>query len=92
MTSAPHNFTVSVAPMMEWTDRHYRWFHRRLSCAAIFYTEMVAVDAVFRGIRIFSWLMKSIGGTTLYRTRIHSCFSPFILSEVSTYCSEFGLG
>ena len=49
MSQAPHNFTVSVAPMMDWTDRHCRWFHRRLSSRALLYTEMVVADAVIHG-------------------------------------------
>jgi len=44
-------FTVSVAPMMDWTDRHCRWFHRRLSQRALLYTEMVVADAVIHGPR-----------------------------------------
>jgi len=42
-------FTVSVAPMMDWTNRHCRWFHRRLSKRALLYTEMVVADAVIHG-------------------------------------------
>ena len=49
----PHNFTVSVAPMMDWTDRHCRWFHRRLSGRALLYTEMVVADAVIHGDKDF---------------------------------------
>ena len=45
------NFTVSVAPMMDWTDRHCRWFHRRLSARALLYTEMVTANAVIHGDR-----------------------------------------
>lgn len=45
------NFTVSVAPMMDWTDRHCRWFHRRLSARTLLYTEMVVADAVIHGDR-----------------------------------------
>jgi len=35
--------------MMDWTDRHCRWFHRRLSARALLYTEMVVADAVIHG-------------------------------------------
>ena len=42
-------FTVSVAPMMDWTDRFCRVFHRRLSSRALLYTEMVVADAVIHG-------------------------------------------
>ena len=45
------DFTVSVAPMMDWTDRHCRWFHRRLSKYTRLYTEMVVADAVIHGPR-----------------------------------------
>lgn len=44
-------FTVSIAPMMDWTDRHCRWFHRQLSSHAELYTEMVVADAVIHGPR-----------------------------------------
>ena len=44
-------FTVSVAPMMDWTDRHCRWFHRRLSSRVLLYTEMVVADAIIHGPR-----------------------------------------
>ena len=39
----------SVAPMMEWTDRHCRVFHRTLSRRARLYTEMVTTAALLHG-------------------------------------------
>ncbi len=45
----PH--TLSVAPMMDWTDRHCRAFHRVLSRRALLYTEMVTTGAVIHGDR-----------------------------------------
>jgi len=41
----------SVAPMMDWTDRHCRAFHRTLSARARLYTEMVTTGAVLHGSR-----------------------------------------
>ena len=41
----------SVAPMMDWTDRHCRFFHRILSRRARLYTEMLAAGAVLHGER-----------------------------------------
>lgn len=41
----------SVAPMMDWTDRHCRVFHRVLTRRALLYTEMVTADAVLHGDR-----------------------------------------
>jgi len=40
-----------VAPMMEWTDRHCRFFHRLLSRRALLYTEMLTTGAVLHGDR-----------------------------------------
>ncbi|MDF1688857.1 MAG: tRNA dihydrouridine(20/20a) synthase DusA [Cycloclasticus sp.] len=41
--------TLSVAPMMDWTDRHCRYFHRLLSPSALLYTEMVTTGALLHG-------------------------------------------
>ena len=43
--------SFSVAPMMEWTDRHCRYFHRLLSNSAVLYTEMISADALIFGPR-----------------------------------------
>lgn len=43
--------TLSVAPMMDWTDRHCRMLHRVLSRRALLYTEMVTTGAVLHGDR-----------------------------------------
>ncbi|WP_084658670.1 tRNA dihydrouridine(20/20a) synthase DusA [Pseudooceanicola batsensis] len=40
---------LSVAPMMDWTDRHCRYLHRLLSRHALLYTEMVTAPALVRG-------------------------------------------
>ncbi|MER8683316.1 tRNA dihydrouridine(20/20a) synthase DusA [Mesorhizobium sp. M0306] len=42
---------VAVAPMMDWTDRHCRFFHRQLTREALLYTEMVVAEAVIHGAR-----------------------------------------
>ncbi|WP_371366449.1 tRNA dihydrouridine(20/20a) synthase DusA [Pseudomonas sp. QL9] len=39
----------SVAPMMDWTDRHCRYFLRQLSSHALLYTEMVTTGALLHG-------------------------------------------
>jgi len=43
------DWRMSVAPMMDWTDRHCRYFHRLLSPRARLYTEMVTSAALVRG-------------------------------------------
>ena len=40
---------ISVAPMMDWTDRHCRYFMRLLSPSALLYTEMVTAAAIVHG-------------------------------------------
>lgn len=42
---------LSVAPMMDWTDRHCRFFHRLLSPNALLYSEMVVAQAAIFGDR-----------------------------------------
>ena len=42
---------LSIAPMMDWTDRHCRAFHRALTSRALLYTEMVTAPAVVHGDR-----------------------------------------
>ncbi len=43
------NKEVSIAPMMDWTDRHCRYFHRLISPHARLYTEMVTTGAIIHG-------------------------------------------
>src|SRR6185437_11519238 len=40
---------LCIAPMMDWTDRHCRFFHRLLSPNAVLYTEMVTTGAILHG-------------------------------------------
>jgi tRNA-dihydrouridine synthase A len=49
MLHHPHRFCV--APMMDWTDRHCRVFHRGITKRALLYTEMMTADAVIYGDR-----------------------------------------
>ncbi len=47
----PRLWRFSVAPMMDWTDRHCRAFHRVMSRRARLYTEMVTTGAIIHGPR-----------------------------------------
>src|ERR1700748_1476975 len=44
-------YPISVAPMMDWTDRHCRYFLRGFSPHALLYTEMITAAAILRGDR-----------------------------------------
>lgn len=39
----------SIAPMLDWTDRHCRYFHRLLTKETLLYTEMVTTGAIIHG-------------------------------------------
>src|ERR1700681_4213629 len=45
------NRRFAIAPMMEWTDRHCRFFHRLLTRRALIYSEMITSAPVLRGDR-----------------------------------------
>lgn len=47
----PIDRRLSVAPMLDWTDRHCRYFHRLLAPDALLYTEMVTTGALIHGDR-----------------------------------------
>src|SRR3990167_5772122 len=49
--SSPKHPVLSVAPMIDWTDRHCRVFHRLLSPNALLYTEMITTSAILNGDR-----------------------------------------
>ncbi|WP_367714833.1 tRNA dihydrouridine(20/20a) synthase DusA [Nitratireductor sp. GISD-1A_MAKvit] len=48
---APYDHKFAVAPMIDWTDRHCRYFHRQLTGRALLYTEMIVADAAIHGDR-----------------------------------------
>jgi tRNA-dihydrouridine synthase A len=51
VTKLPYSMRFSVAPMMDWTDRHCRVLHRLMSRHALLYTEMVTTGAIIQGDR-----------------------------------------
>ena len=51
VTKLSYSMRFSVAPMMDWTDRHCRVLHRLMSRHALLYTEMVTTGAIIHGDR-----------------------------------------
>ncbi len=49
VSGAASSWRLAVAPMLDWTDRHCRYFHRRLTRSARLYTEMVTTGALLHG-------------------------------------------
>src|SRR6185369_5220108 len=83
----PHRF--AIAPMMEWTDRHCRFFHRTLTRRALLYTEMITTGAVLRGdrARLLGFdpaehpVALQLGGS-----------DPRALAECARICADLGYG
>jgi tRNA-dihydrouridine synthase A len=85
-TGLPMHF--SVAPMMEWTDRHCRAFHRVLSKKAVLYTEMVTADAVRFGPkeRLLGWSPTAEGEVILQL----GGSDPLALAQAAKIGEDFG--
>ncbi len=83
----PRTHRFSIAPMMEWTDRHCRFFHRVLTRRALLYTEMITTGAVLRGdrARLLAFdpaehpLAVQLGGS-----------DPRALAECARICADLG--
>ncbi|MCD1641969.1 tRNA dihydrouridine(20/20a) synthase DusA [Aurantimonas coralicida] len=86
-SSAARSRRFAVAPMIDWTDRHCRFFHRQLTRHALLYTEMVVADAILHGDRdrllghdaIESPVALQIGGS-----------EPQKLAEACRIAADFG--
>ncbi|MFG1480806.1 tRNA dihydrouridine(20/20a) synthase DusA [Xanthobacter sp. V4C-4] len=80
-------FKFSVAPMMDWTDRHCRAFHRIFSRHARLYTEMVTAPAVIHGDRA-----RLLGfGAQEHPVAVQLGGSdPAQLAEAAAICADFG--
>jgi len=42
---------LAIAPMLDWSDRHYRYFMRQVTKHTTLYSEMVVADAIIHGER-----------------------------------------
>ncbi|MCI4643569.1 MAG: tRNA dihydrouridine(20/20a) synthase DusA [Hyphomonadaceae bacterium] len=89
------DYTFSVAPMMDWTDRHCRAFHRTLSRRALLWTEMVTADAVIHGDRerligfdaVEHPLVLQLGGSEPQKLAEAACIAEgFGYDEVNLNC------
>jgi tRNA-dihydrouridine synthase A len=77
---------LCVAPMMDWTDRHCRVFHRQLTRRALLYTEMITTGAVLHGdrARLLAYdpaehpVAVQLGGS-----------EPRALAEAARICADF---
>ncbi|MEM7082364.1 MAG: tRNA dihydrouridine(20/20a) synthase DusA [Pseudomonadota bacterium] len=80
-------FELSVAPMMDWTDRHCRYFHRLLHPRVRLFTEMIHANAVIKGDREYLLgfdpaehpVAVQLGGN-----------EPTLLAEAARICADYG--
>src|SRR5215210_5173130 len=77
----------AVAPMMDWTDRHCRFFHRLLSRRARLYTEMVTTGAVIHGPR--ERLLGFSAEEHLVAVQLGGS-DPKDLAQAARVCADFG--
>jgi tRNA-dihydrouridine synthase A len=83
----PQDIRFSIAPMMEWTDRHCRSLHRILSRRARLYTEMVTTGAVIHGPR--ERLLGFGDGERPVAVQLGGS-EPKELAEAARICADFG--
>lgn len=78
---------IAIAPMLDWTDRHYRYFMRQISQHTTLYTEMIVADAILHGNRdrLLGFdnceqpLVVQLGGS-----------EPQKLAQVAKICQDYG--
>src|SRR5215475_3353201 len=84
---ARSNHRFSIAPMMEWTDRHCRFFHRLLTRRALLYTEMITTGAVIHGDR--RHLLGFDSSEHPVAVQLGDS-DPAALAEAARICADFG--
>jgi tRNA-dihydrouridine synthase A len=83
----PPSHRFCVAPMMEWTDRHCRYFHRLLTRRALLYTEMITTGAVLHGDR--ARLLAFQPAEHPIAVQLGGC-EPRALAQSARICAELG--
>jgi tRNA-dihydrouridine synthase A len=78
---------VSVAPMLDWTDRHCRYFLRGFSKDLLLYTEMLTASAILRGDR--DWLLGFRREEHPVALQLGGC-EPEMLAIAARYGAEEG--
>lgn len=86
-TDKPSADLISIAPMLDWTDRHFRYFLRLICKNAMFYSEMIAAPALILGDRekLLAYdtaehpLALQVGGS-----------DPHLMAKCAKYAEEWG--
>lgn len=81
---------ISVAPMVGWTDRHYRYLMRHITREAILYTEMVMDAAVVHNAdRVGDFIGRSCDAEDPLVVQLGGC-DPEVLGEAAYLCQSLG--
>src|SRR6516164_10280614 len=80
-------YRFAVAPMMDWTDRHCRYFHRLMTRHALLYTEMITTGAVLHGDR--ARLLRFDPSEHPVAVQLGGCDAD-ALAESARICADFG--
>jgi tRNA-dihydrouridine synthase A len=78
---------LSVAPMMDWTDRHCRYFLRLFSPRVLLYSEMIVARAILRGDR--GYLLRFHPAEQPVALQLGGS-EPALLAEAAAIGAEFG--
>lgn len=78
---------IAIAPMLDWTDSHYRYFMRQITSNTVLYTEMIVADAIVHGN-----LPKLLGFNQIEHPIIVQLggSDPAKLSHASKICEAYG--
>jgi tRNA-dihydrouridine synthase A len=87
LPDSPEHLPVSVAPMMDWTDRHCRYFLRLLTPSAFLYTEMVTAAAIHHG--DYAALLEFDGSEHPVALQVGGS-DPALMAEAARRGAEFG--
>jgi len=80
--------SLSIAPMMEWTDCHYRYFVRGLTKRTVLYTEMIVDDTINHNPNIDFFIGKDIEEQpSVIQLGGHN---PETLAQAAEICSQYG--
>ena len=71
---------LSVAPMMDWTDRHFRYFARRLTRRTLLYSEMITAQAIVFG---DAEKLLAYDGAQMFFSAKYDAYCYLVVSELS---------
>ena len=87
LTPESRSEKIAIAPMIDWSDRHYRYFMRQITQQTTLYTEMVVADAIIYGNR--DKLLEFNGCEQPLVAQLGGC-DPAKLAQAARICQDYG--